>query len=237
MTLKEFFNVFELDELKEIDKVSHAFYFLSKSKDVESFTRSDIGIWFRELNLAEPNMSRLISNIKSSKHFIKANGFETYRLTPKMLKIFNDIYKDASFQRPDRPKTDARHFIHPERIIELKKIQSSLFDLRKVIQICTELNESHAAKNYLSIILLTRSLIDHIPPVFGAKSFAQVASSYAGTKSFKESMTHLEESSRKIADQHLHTQIRNKEVLPNFNQVDFSNDVDVLLSEVVRILK
>jgi hypothetical protein len=30
--------------------------------------------------------------------------------------------------------------------------------------------------------------------------------------------------------------IRNKEVLPNENQVDFGKDMDVLLSEIVRIL-
>ena len=49
-------------------------------------------------------------------------------------------------------------------------------------------------------------------------------------------MIHLDTSSRKIANAHLHTQIRKKEILPNQTQVDFSNDIDVLLSEIVRIL-
>lgn len=50
-------------------------------------------------------------------------------------------------------------------------------------------------------------------------------------------MDHLQKSSRKIADSHLHIMIRKKEVLPNATQVDFKNDLDRLLGEIVRILK
>jgi hypothetical protein len=50
-------------------------------------------------------------------------------------------------------------------------------------------------------------------------------------------MKNLNASSRKIADQYLHTHIRNKEVLPNEQQIDFLNDLDVLLSEIYRVLK
>jgi hypothetical protein len=50
-------------------------------------------------------------------------------------------------------------------------------------------------------------------------------------------MQRLDESSRRIADQHLHCQIRKTEVLPNKTQVDFRNDIDFLLAEVARLLK
>jgi hypothetical protein len=50
-------------------------------------------------------------------------------------------------------------------------------------------------------------------------------------------MAHLGTSARKIADQHLHVQIRRSEVVPTIVQVDFSNDLDVLLSEIVRLMK
>jgi hypothetical protein len=145
--------------------------------------------------------------------------------------------KDASFHQHEFPKAHDGHFVNPARIAELQAVKSSTFDLTKLIQICHELNNAQITKSYISIIMLTRGLIDHVPPLFGATSFAQVASSYGGTKSFKDSMQHLENSSRKIADQHLHTRIRKKEVLPNFTQVDFSNDIDVLLAEIVRTVK
>jgi len=50
-------------------------------------------------------------------------------------------------------------------------------------------------------------------------------------------MGHLDNAARKIADQHLHVQVRKREVLPTIVQVDFSNNLDLLLSEIVRILK
>ena len=49
-------------------------------------------------------------------------------------------------------------------------------------------------------------------------------------------MRHLESSARRIGDAHLHNQIRHREALPSATQVNFSNDLDVLLSEIARIL-
>ncbi len=48
---------------------------------------------------------------------------------------------------------------------------------------------------------------------------------------------HLQNSLRNIADNHLHQPIRKKESLPNRSQINFSNDLDVVLAEVIRLLK
>ncbi len=133
--------------------------------------------------------------------------------------------------------TPTREYIHQDRMKELKEISSDKFDLCKLLRLCEELNNCYRTNCIFSIILLTRALIDHVPPVFGFKTFNEVVSNYGGTKSFKESMDRLNSSSRKIADQHLHTSIRKSESIPTMNQVDFSNDIDVLLAEVHRILK
>ena len=50
-------------------------------------------------------------------------------------------------------------------------------------------------------------------------------------------MTQLDASLRKIADSHLHQHVRKTEVLPLAPQVDFRGALDVLLSEVVRLLQ
>jgi len=128
-------------------------------------------------------------------------------------------------------------YIDRSRLQELKDIPAVPFDLSRLIRILEELNSCYKSHCYISVITLTRALLDHVPPVFSCKSFSEVANNYAGSKSFKESMKHLENSSRKIADQYLHTQIRAKESLPNKTQVGFSNDIDVLLSEIGRVLK
>jgi hypothetical protein len=134
-------------------------------------------------------------------------------------------------------QTTARAYVDPDRINEIKDIQSTTFDLTKLVRLCEEINVCFAGECYLAIAMLTRAILDHVPPIFDCSKFGEVANNYAGAKSFKESMLHLENSSRKISDQHLHAQIRASETLPTVRQVDFSNDIDVLLAEIVRILK
>ena len=127
-------------------------------------------------------------------------------------------------------------YVHKNRLDELSQIVSDEFDLSKFIRICEELNSSFQNGNYLSVAMLVRALLDHVPPIFGFDTFVEVANNYGG-KSLKKSLQSLQTSSRNIADAHLHTSIRNKESLPNETQVDFRNDLDVLLAEVVKILK
>jgi hypothetical protein len=127
-------------------------------------------------------------------------------------------------------------FIADSRIEELRAIKDPRFDLRRLIAMCEELSTCAANRCVVSTVLLTRAIIDHVPPIFGTKSFAEVANNYPGQKSFKDSMRHLENSARRIADSHLHIQVRSREVLPTWTQVDFSRDLDVLLSEIVRLL-
>jgi hypothetical protein len=86
--------------------------------------------------------------------------------------------------------------------------------------------------------MLTRGLLDHVPPLFGLPTFTQVANNYSGGgRSFKDTMQHLEGAARKVSDGHLHTPIRKSETLPTLQQVYCSPQIDVLLSEIVRIMK
>lgn len=182
------------------------------------------------------------SNIKNPNQY--SDLWEFYQYWKKHLKTYADrrayvikIYKNIKPTNTPRIKNNSHTYINTGRIKELKTIKNINFDLTKLIRLCEEINISFANKSYISCGMLIRSVIDHIPPIFGVSNFSEVENNYKGTKSFKESMKHLNSSSRKIADQYLHTQIRNKEVLPNEQQIDFSNDMDVLLSEIYRILK
>jgi hypothetical protein len=128
-------------------------------------------------------------------------------------------------------------YIHQNRIYELRASKNPKFDTTKLIKMCEELNAAASSKSYYSVGMLGRAILDHVPPVFGLKTFNQVTSNYKGSRSFKNQMTHLQESLRNIADGALHTQIRDSEILPNEVQVDFSNDLDVLLAEILRIIQ
>jgi hypothetical protein len=128
-------------------------------------------------------------------------------------------------------------YVDEARIAELQVIKSEQFDLARLIELCRELNICYSNGCYLAVAMLTRALIDHVPPIFGAKTFSEITNSNSGSRSFRDSMQHLGNSCRRIADAHLHVQIRGKEVLPNKTQVNFSNDLDVLLGEIVRLLR
>ena len=128
-------------------------------------------------------------------------------------------------------------FIHSDRIQELKGIVNPEYDLSRLIRLLEELNLAYT--NRLLYVLcndLSSNILDHIPPLFGFNSFNEVANNYGG-KSFRGNMQHLQNSLRNIADNHLHSHIRKNEILPNKNQVNFTNDFDVLLSEITRLLK
>ena len=145
------------------------------------------------------------------------------------------LYKNI---KPKKPiiKSGTYNFVNPTRIKELKGLKNTDFDTSKLVRFCEELNTVFACKCYLSTAMIVRAIIDHVPPIFKKNTFIEVVNNH-GSKSFKDSIKNLNNSSRKISDSHLHTQIRKMEVLPNSNQVDFSNDLDVLLAEIYRVLK
>lgn len=129
-------------------------------------------------------------------------------------------------------------FINKDRIKQLSEIESASFDLSKLIILCNEVNSAYNSFCYYSVLMLLRAIIDHIPPILGVDTFNKVANNYSeGSKSFKKSMTHLNDSMRNIADNYLHQSIRKKENNPNDTQVNYSQDVDLLLDEIIRVLK
>lgn len=136
-------------------------------------------------------------------------------------------------------KSIYEYYIDLSRIQELNNLKQKgniQFDLTKLIEMCEELNICYSNRCFLAIGILVRSILDHVPPIFEKQSFSELANNYNG-RSFKQLMMHLQNSSRKIADAFLHIPIRKKEALPTATQIDFRSELDVLLEEIVRILK
>ena len=127
-------------------------------------------------------------------------------------------------------------YIATERIDSIRSSSTKAFDTKRLARLCEEINDCAIRNNAHAVIVLVRAVLDHVPPIFKCKTFAEVANNYPGGKSFGDAMKHLEKVSRSIANMHLHTQIRSTEALPNMTQVTFSQDLDVLLSELHRLL-
>jgi hypothetical protein len=150
--------------------------------------------------------------------------------------LLKSAIEEAEIGATSLLSTSEQSFIAPSRIAELSAKTPTAFDLRRLIRMCEEVNICYRDECYLAVAMLTRAILDHVPPIFGKGSFAEVANSYGGGQSFKASIQHLENSARNIANSHLHQHIRRKEVLPSKTQISFQQDMDVLLAEIIRIL-
>jgi hypothetical protein len=136
------------------------------------------------------------------------------------------------------PSNQLSAYVDLTRLAMLRGSQNPNFDCTKLIRLCEELNECAVRGNAYASMMLIRAILDHVPPIFGLSSFAQVASNYSGNgSSFKKSMERLEKHARTISDRYLHSQIRSQEIAPTMNEVDFSSELEGLLSEVCRVLK
>ena len=210
---------------------------LKKMKDFSSLERIDF------INYQLNKYKDALDWLKRMKALLYDNeeefGSFNYKMYLEYQQIIDAGIKQLSEPKNQRKKSENKNnddFVNTERIEELKSLNSDKFDLQKLVRYCEEINICYQNEAYLAVAMLTRALIDHIPPLFGASDF-QNAYGQNGSKSFKEHMTHLDKSLRKIADSYLHSHIRKTETLPNNTQVNFSQDIDVLLSEICRRLK
>lgn len=157
----------------------------------------------------------------------RANLFDTFSVVK--LKIDDNDGNAVNKKAVDE-------YVSNQRIEQLRSIKHNEFDLIRLIKLCEELNLAHKHQCYLSIAMILRTIINHVPPIFGFGNFNQFVSNYSGGKSFKDLMDRLDGALRKIADAHLHKSISKKEILPEFTQVNFRAELDVLLSEIISIL-
>lgn len=137
----------------------------------------------------------------------------------------------------DEPVQYEGRYVSVNRIEALLQINTQNFDLQKLVQLCKEANAAYRNGCLLSLAMIQRTIINHVPPIFGFKTFQEVVNNYTGGRSFKQLMERLDNSLRKVADSHLHQVIRQKESLPELPQVDFRTEIDILLSEIIGILK
>lgn len=212
-------------------------YWLEDLFEIQIFTFEQSTI---ENNLIKDEKS-ILSFAKKYK-VIEEDYFGNEWLSPDLLENFGKrvtnvhIIDDFGYLKDRRIVEIADVFVDAERIDQINNLNGHDFDFTRLVAILKELNVAYSHNLYLSIPPLVRAIIDHVPPIFGKAKFAEVCGSH-GTKSFRESISNLNNSSRKIADSFLHTQIRRKEALPNKTQINFKNDLDVLLQEIVRIRK
>lgn len=213
------------DEIDELWVVFRRELLIFQGQILEFCNENNSGYFIEEVK------NKTIQTFKPYDDFI-------YKIRNKKNNEEKKFLQDFEKPREKFVNNDKDKFINDERILQIESIKSEDFDFSKLIKICKEINITYSNECYFAVSMLVRALLDHIPPIFGFGSFKLICINYnEGGKSFQESMVHLDKSQRKIADSFLHTQIRKNETLPNLTQINFSNDIDFLLSEIYRINK
>jgi hypothetical protein len=216
-----------------------SFRFCSPSDDPEEQTAVTSG--YRHLviqlqRLAGPILPAEPASRLASIEVEVDNVYSAYEASAEMQALLPDIEEALEADENGLPVSAGMSPIAESRLAELRTLSDPRFDFKKLIRLCEEININFRAGCFLATAMLTRALLDHVPPIFGTKNFAEVANNYAGgSKSFKGTMQHLDTGLRNIADGHLHGQIRKQETLPEAQQVDFRGGLDALLAEIVRI--
>jgi len=85
---------------------------------------------------------------------------------------------------PSRERVHHSSYVDRQRIEELRSITSIEHDFSRLIALCEELNIVWLYGANHAVAMLMRSVLDHVPPVFGCATFKEVANNY-GSKSFK----------------------------------------------------
>src|SRR3989344_5204788 len=218
---------------KIADRAVAFLYFYAVKKDGGATLKQIISD-FSNAGLGSPNITKLRTAIAKDRSTAKISTDEWRLKSDKIAEVEKEFQLSHCFKEGQLKLVAVDGgYLDKKRFQALKKKTGKL-DFSRLLQMLTELDQAFSIEIYFSVILLVRPTLDHVPPFFNLNTFAEVANNY-GTKSFKDSMSHLENSSRKIADSYLHTKIRNKETLPNKTQVNFSNDIDVLLAEIIRV--
>ena len=211
-----------------------------------------LGYITKDIGLSE-NQVISITNYLIDQGFL-CNRFDLDSINYAVCITFKGIAEVEEMASRNKPKNQVDQalnvplnppFIDETRLQELKDISSkpSKFDFSRLIKLCEELNSNYSQGNYYATAMLTRAIIDHVPPIFFDKgvnkpcdSFTKVVNNYSGSQSFKEAMGKLNDQ-KHISHGFLHQQIRTTESHPNANQVNCSQLLDTLLGEIVRILK
>ncbi len=164
------------------------------------------------------------------------NIYTVYDARAKLDAIIPEIQAALEHLADDGFSTGTTAIVDPALIVRLDALKSSKYDVAALVHMCKEINSSYAHGNVLAVALLMRTVLNHVPPVFGHNTFEQVVAN-AG-KSLKESFEHLEKGLRKIADFHTHKKIAAIESYPSPAQVEpFKPQFELLLQQVELRLK
>ncbi len=178
--------------------------------------------------IGDPDLSEQVSKLNLDIDYIT----EAYTLQGELQGVIDQLREASADPTYGNSVKSNAAFLEPSVLNALRQAKPQKFDCTKLLRFCEELNDAYGRGNYLSCALLLRGIMNHVPPVFGCQTFAQVVAQSG--KSLKTVFERLEENARPIADLHTHAIIRAKESLPTRHQVEpYKASFELLIQEVI----
>ena len=182
--------------------------------------------------IGDPDLSELIANLNPNVGYIT----EAYVFKAELQGVIDYLKEASQYANYGQSVKTNSAFLDQQTLLHLKLLNSSKFDMAKLIRFCEELNDNYGRGNYLSCVLIIRAVMNHIPPIFGEQTFSQVVSQSG--RSLKSILERLEDGARPIADLHTHMLIRPKESLPTKHQVEpYKASFEILIQEMANRLQ
>jgi len=149
MNLEDFAGAVEITKAKEIERVALLVYFQFQTGGHNEFLVSDLKPMFQTINVAQPNPSRLIQNIRKSRLFIKGAKADAFRLHADTISEFSARF-GSLLAKPKEVQSDGS--ILPD---------SLLIDKRAYIQrYGKQINASYSAGIFDGCAVLMRRLVE-----------------------------------------------------------------------------
>lgn len=182
--------------------------------------------------IGDPDLSSLVSTIDVDIHNYIVDAHD---LRSELYVVIDTLREASADPQYSKQVASNSAFLNADLLLALKALADTAFDTSKLIRMCEELNDAYARGKYISAVLLLRAVMNHIPPVFGAATFKEVASHSA--RSIKAVLSRLEDEARPIADLHTHKHIQKTEHVPTKNQIEpYKAAFEILIAEVIARL-
>jgi hypothetical protein len=120
------------------------------------------------------------------------------------------------------------YYVDDRLIDQLEGLQHPSWHLGRLTAMLRELNANYAAGHPYSCLVLCRAIIDHIPPIFGFKTFAQVVN-MPGVGRSERRLLELLGDNRFTADHVLHHHISKKADIITLHDVPSRTGMNILV--------
>jgi hypothetical protein len=145
-----------------------------------------------------------------------SSGFPSFtRINPTGVAAVESFFTDSENEEPiaiEIPtKLEDPYITTEAQDGLLSAAKSAGFDTAKLKNILDELNDSFSRDKPQSAHALIRTLLNHIAPLFGQKTFAQVASNHSWTRTDKDRVHEIQTLFRYDVDESLHAPISKRD--------------------------